>query len=416
MPDITRTPADSAAPVDQQRAERPTRATHLSLALLALALGGFAIGTTEFVTMGLLPQIADGVRISIPEAGHIVSAYALGVVVGAPTIAALTARLPRRTVLIGLMGGFAAVHLLTGLASSYGWLMVARFLGGLPHGAFFGIASVVAASMVRADRRTWAVSMVLLGLNVANVLGVPAATLLGQRVGWQWPYVMVGVIGVVTMLAVLLWVPRTPAQEGAGMASELGSLKKVQVWFALGIGAVGFGGMFATFSYITPTMVHLSGFAESTVPYILVIYGLGMTFGAMVAGRVAQYGLMRAMVVVLLLIAALLAVFGFLAQAKPTAVVAVFLLGFLPTVLVPMLQTRLMDVAQEGQSLAAALNHSTLNIANALGAWLGSIVLSAGYGYEWPSRLGAVLALLGVGLTIASAMVARRSHRRAVHA
>lgn len=402
--------------VDPAEAQGPVPTRHLALALLALALGGFAIGTTEFVTMGLLPQIADGVRISIPEAGHVVSAYALGVVVGAPTIAALTARAPRRTVLIWLMAGFAVVHLLTGLADSYGWLMVARFLGGLPHGAFFGIASVVAASMVRADRRTWAVSMVLLGLNVANVLGVPAATLLGQRVGWQWPYAMVGIIGLLTAGAVMLWVPRIPAPDGAGVAAELGSLRKVQVWFALGIGAVGFGGMFATFSYITPTMVHLSGFAESSVPYILVVYGIGMTFGAMAAGRVARHGLMRAMAGVLVLIAALLAVFGFLVQTKPTAIVAVFLLGFLPTVLVPMLQTRLMDVAQEGQSLAAALNHSTLNIANALGAWLGSVVLAAGYGYEWPSRLGAVLALLGVGLTVASALVARRSHRRAPQA
>lgn len=392
---------------------RRTRVSHLALALFALALGGFAIGTTEFVTMGLLPQIADGVGIGIPAAGHVVSAYALGVVIGAPLVAAATARLPRRSVLVGLMGGFALVHIATALAGSYGWLMLARFLGGLPHGAYFGIASVVAASLVPAHRRTWAVSMVLLGLNVANLIGVPIATLAGQHLGWRWPYVGVGVVGLLTVLAVLAWVPQVHAAEDASVRSELSALGRVQVWFALGIGAVGFGGMFATFSYITPTMTRLTGFAEATVPLILMVYGLGMTAGAMVAGRVAQYGLMRGIVTLLLLVALMLGLFGVAAHFKPTAVLFVFLLGFLPTVLVPMLQTRLMDVAHEGQSLAAALNHSTLNLANALGAWIGSLVLGAGLGYEWPSRVGALLALLGVGLAVGSGLLAlRQSGRR----
>ncbi|YAL82196.1 MFS transporter [Dermacoccaceae bacterium W4C1] len=389
---------------------RPARPVHLPLALLALAIGGFAIGTTEFVTMGLLPQIADGVGISIPEAGHVVSAYALGVVVGAPLFAAATAKLPRRSVLVGLMVFFAITHLLTAVATSYGSLVAVRFLSGLPHGAYFGIASVVAASMVAPNRRTWAVSMVLIGLNFANVVGVPLGTLLGQNLGWTWPYELVGVLALVTAVAVIAWVPQVPAADGAGVKSELSALRRPQVWFALGIGAVGFGGMFSTFSYITPTMTELSGFSEDVVPLILVVYGVGMTVGALVAGRVAQHGLLRGMVAMLLLIAVLLSVFGFVAHFKVGAVIAVFFLGFLPSVLVPMLQTRLMDVAQEGQSLAAALNHSTLNIANALGAWLGSVVLSAGLGYEWPSRVGALLALGGVALVVASAWLGRREH------
>lgn len=382
---------------------------HLGLALLALALGGFAIGTTEFVTMGLLPQIADGVHITIPAAGHVVSAYALGVVVGAPLIATLAARAPRKAQLVGLMVAFAAANVASALAGSYGTLMVARFLSGLPHGAYFGIGSVVAASLVAPHRRTWAVSMMLAGLTVANIIGVPLSTLLGQHFGWQYPYVFVGVISVACVAAVLAWVPRQPADEHASAAKELKALTRVQVWLALGIGTVGFGGMFATFSYITPTMTELAGFAEGTVPLILVVYGIGMTVGAAVAGRVAQFGMMRGIFGSLVCIAILLAVFGFLAQAKVTAVVAVFLLGFLPTILVPMLQTRLMDVAHEGQSLAAALNHSTLNMANALGAWLGSVVLDRGMGYEWPSRFGALLAVGGLIITAISALLQRRT-------
>ncbi|MDE9367585.1 MFS transporter [Luteipulveratus sp. YIM 133132] len=383
--------------------------SHVRLALLALALGGFGIGTTEFVTMGLLPQIADGVSIDIPTAGHVVSAYALGVVVGAPALAALTARLPRKPVLVWLMVLFAVGNFASALAPSYGTLLVGRFVAGLPHGAFFGLGSVVAASLVPAHRRTWAVAMMLAGLTVANILGVPVATLLGQHLGWQWPYALVALIAVLTVLAVLAWVPSQPADAGAGVAAELRSLRRPQVWLALAIGTVGFGGMFATFSYITPTMTELAGFGERTVPAILVVYGVGMTTGAFLAGRVAQRGIMRGIVLSLLAIAVLLAAFGFLAQTKVTAVPAVFLLGLVPTILVPMLQTRLMDVAHEGQSLAAALNHSTLNIANALGAWLGGVVLAAGYGYEWPSRLGAGLAVLGVLVAGFSAWLGRRA-------
>ena len=381
---------------------------HLRLALLALALGGFGIGTTEFVTMGLLPQIADGVDIDIPTAGHVVSAYALGVVVGAPTIAALTTRRPRKQVLIWLMVVFALGNLASALAPSYGVLMAGRFVSGLPHGAYFGLGSVVAASLVPAHRRTWAVAMMLAGLTVANILGVPIGTLLGQHLGWGWPYALVAVIAVVTVVALIAWVPAQPAEDGASVGAELRSLRKVQVWFALAIGTVGFGGMFATFSYITPTMTDLAGFSERAVPLLLVVYGVGMTTGAFLAGRVAQRGIMRGIVLSLVAIAVLLLAFGFAAQHRVTAVPAVFLLGLVPTVLVPMLQTRLMDVAHEGQSLAAALNHSTLNIANALGAWLGGAVLAAGYGYEWPSRLGAGLAVLGVLVAGASAWLGRR--------
>ena len=402
-----------ADPSRELGVDRVVSPGHVNLALLALAVGGFAIGTTEFVTMGLLPEVAEGVGIDIPTAGHVVSAYAAGVVVGAPVLATLGSKMPRKRLLLWLMGAFAVANVLSAFANSYGLLMVARFLSGLPHGAYFGVGSLVAASLVPPHRRTWAVSMMITGLTVANIVGVPVTTRIGQTYGWQWPYAAVGVIALVTVVAVWRWVPFCPPDGGVSMASELSALKRPQVWLALGIGTVGFGGMFATFSYISPTMTELGGFGRATIPLILALYGVGMTVGAVLSGPVSRIGLLRAINASLVTIAVMLFLFGPAVKASTaTALAAVFLLGLLPSVLVPMLQTRLMDVAHEGQALAAALNHSTLNIANALGAWLGSIVLSAGLGYEWPSRVGGVLAVAGIGIAIWSALL-QRSTRRA---
>ncbi len=402
---------DTLIPAPTTRA--PRHRSRANLALLALAVGGFAIGTTEFVTMGLLPEVAAGTGTDIPTAGHYVSAYALGVVVGAPLIAVLAARLRRKTVLLGLMVWFAIANAASGFVSEYGWLMLARFLSGLPHGAFFGIGSLVAASLVAKERRTWAVAMMLIGLGAANIVGVPLTTLLGQNVGWQAPYWVVGAIGVATVLALWAWVPWQPLDGTASMRGELTALTRLQVWLALLIGVVGFGGMFATYSYIAPTMTELSRFPAAFVPVVLAIYGVGMVSGMVVSGRVAHLGVLRGIIVSLSAIAVMLAIFGPLAHIQGLALAMVFALGFLPSILVPLLQTRLMDVAQDGQSLAAALNHSTLNIANALGAWLGSVVLSAGLGYEWPSRVGAFLAVAGVGIAVLSAVLGRRSARPA---
>jgi MFS transporter, DHA1 family, inner membrane transport protein len=402
------TEASIVQDIDLVDVEVPASNQHVNLAIFALAIGGFAIGTTEFVTMGLLPQIASGVGITIPAAGHVVSAYALGVVVGAPLIATLAARMQRKSVLVWLMVAFAAGNIASSMAASYPQLMLARFLSGMPHGAFFGIGAVVAASLVPIHRRTWAVSMMLAGLTVASIIGVPLTTWVGQHFGWQWPYALVGVIALATVAAIWAWVPHRPAAGDASMRAELRSLRRLQVWLALLIGTVGFGGMFATYAYIAPTMTELTGYPSAAVPVILAIYGIGMTTGAFLSGRVAAHGLMRGIFLCLAMIAVILALFGYAAHNKVTAVLVVFLLGMVPTILVPMLQTRLMDVAHEGQSLAAALNHSTLNMANALGAWLGSVVLEAGYGYEWPSRVGVVLALASMGIAAISVLVGRR--------
>jgi DHA1 family inner membrane transport protein len=250
--------------------------------------------------------------------------------------------------------------------------------------------------------------MMLIGLSVANVIGVPVTTVLGQQLGGPVPYWVVGLIGAVTVLAVWRWVPFQQTRRGASMLSELSALKRLQVWFALLIGVVGFGGMFATYSYITPTMTELAGFRETFVPVLLGIYGLGMVAGVLLSGRIARIGVMRGIILGMAAIALMLAVFGPAVHVQWLALPMVFVLGLLPSVLVPLLQTRLMDVARDGQSLAAALNHSTLNLANALGAWLGSLVLAAGWGYEWPSRVGAILAVLGVGIALLSVAVERR--------
>ncbi|MEI2825235.1 MAG: MFS transporter [Dermatophilaceae bacterium] len=380
-------------------------------AIFALAVGGFAIGTTEFVTMGLLPQVAAGTGVDIPTAGHYVSAYAAGVVVGAPIIAVLAAKAPRKTVLVALMVAFAVANVASGFVDTYAPLMVARFISGMPHGAFFGLGSLVAASLVPPHRRTWAVAMILIGLAVANVVGVPLTTLLGQRIGWQVPFWIVGAIGAACVVAMVAWLPHEAVTGEESFRDELRALTRVQVWLALAIGTVGFGGMFSTYAYITPTMTELAGIPLGWIPVVLAIYGLGMVTGMVTAGRVAHLGIMRGIIGSLAAIAVMLAVFGYAAHSPVLAVIFVYILGVLPSILVPLLQTRLMDVAHEGQGLAAALNHSTLNTANALGAWLGSLVLAAGWGYEWPSRVGAMLAVLGLGIAVLSAALGRRTAR-----
>ncbi|MDQ2836390.1 MAG: MFS transporter [Actinomycetota bacterium] len=403
----------ASGPTAPNPTAQPPAARHANLAILALAIGGFAIGTGEFVSMGLLPNIASGVSISIPQAGHVISAYAIGVVVGAPLIAAFGARLPRKRLLWWLMGMFTLGNLASALAPGYHSLLLARFFAGLPHGAFFGIGAVVGASLVPPNRRARAISMMLTGLTVSNIVGVPLTTLVGQQWGWRWPYALVGVLSMLTLFAVLLWLPVRPPEPGVSMRSELSALRQPQVWLALLVGTVGFGGMFATYSYITPTLTTLAHFSETAVTGLLAVYGLGMTVGMVLGGRLADRALMPSLYGGLLATAVVLFGFGFVVHTKPGAVLGIFVFGITGSLLVPMLQTRLMDVARDGQSLAAALNHSTLNLANALGAWIGGLVLSHGLGYEWPSRVGSLLAIAGLFIALGSGWLDRVQARQA---
>ncbi|MCU1677152.1 MAG: putative efflux protein [Frankiales bacterium] len=381
------------------------------VSITSLAIGGFAIGTTEFVSMGVLPQIASDVHATIPAAGHLITAYALGVVVGAPLLAILGARLPRKTQLLLLMAGIGLGNLASALAPSYDTLLVARFVSGLPHGAYFGVGGVVAASLVAPERRGRAMSNMMLGLTIANIVGVPISTLLGQSLGWRATYFAVTVIAIVTVLAIARYVPFAPAHHGANFRSELTALRRLQVWLTLITGAVGFGGFFAVYSYITPTLTEVSGYKLVAVPIVLSLFGVGMTIGNVVGGRLADWSIPGAIYIGLGSVIGTLLVFTHTAHSVVPAAITVFVLGGTGSLMVPALQTRLMDAAHHGQNLAGSLNHSALNIANALGAFLGGLVIAAGYGYTAPAVVGALLAVAGAGVFTAALVTARRVPR-----
>ena len=381
----------------------------VGLALFALAMGGFAIGTTEFVSMGLLPQLADGVDVSIPTAGHVISAYALGVVVGAPLIAVFGARLPRRELLVGLMLVFLIGNAASALAIDFTSLTLARFFSGLPHGAYFGVASLVAAGLVTADRRGQAVSLVMLGLAVSNVAGVPAATWLGQNAGWRSAYWLVSALAALTAVLVLWLVPHIAANREATGRNELRAFKNPQVLLTLLAGAIGFGGMFAMYTYIAPTVTQLAGLDESLVPLYLLVFGSGMVVGTPLGGRLADWSVFRSTLAGAVLVGLTLVVFSVTAQWFLPGLITVFLLSTFSSVLVVGLQMRLMQVAGDAQTIGAAMNHSSLNLANALGAWLGGAVVAAGYGYRAPALVGAGLAVAGLLVLLVSATLDRRT-------
>lgn len=378
-------------------------------ALFALAVGGFGIGTTEFATMGLLPQVADGLGISIPTAGHAITAYALGVVVGAPAITAVAARMPRRRLLLLLMIAFAAGNALSALAPTPDTLIVARFLAGLPHGAYFGVASVVAASLVPPGRRGSAISLVMAGLTIANIAGVPAATLAGQQLGWRWAYAGVAVIGLLTVLAVRTWVPQTPAPKDASIARELTAFRRPQLLLALLTGAVGFGGMFALYSYISPTLTEVAGVGEGAVPWVLALFGLGMTTGAVFGGRFIDRSPQRTMIGGLVAMGSVLAIYALTATSPVAAVGLVFVVGITTQTVAGAITVHLMDVSPDAPSLAAASTHSALNIANASGAWLGGMVIAAGHGYLATAWLGAGLCAAGLAVALTGVAAGRRT-------
>lgn len=353
--------------------------------------------------MGLLPQLARGVDVAIPTAGHAISSYALGVVVGAPVVAFFGAHLPRRGLLIALMLLFFVGNAATALAGSYPSLLAARFLAGVPHGAYFGVASLVAADLVHQSRRGRAVSQVMMGLAVSNVAGVPVATWLGQHAGWRAAYWAVAAVGLLTAVLVVWRVPHHPGTPGASGRSELRAFRDPQVVLTLLVGAVGFGGMFAMFTYIAPTVTEVAGLPESRVPLYLLAFGLGMVAGTSIGGRLADWSIMRALLLSATMLGVTLLAFTQTARWFLPGLVTVFVLQIFASVLVVNLQMRLMQVAGEAQTIGAAMNHASLNVANALGAWLGGVVVAAGYGYRAPSLVGAGLSFAGLLILLASA-------------
>ncbi|WKX69987.1 MFS transporter [Streptomyces sp. XD-27] len=381
----------------------------MPLALLALAISAFGIGTTEFVMMGLLPNVADDLGTSVPTAGYLVSAYALGVVVGAPLLTALGSRIPRKRMLIALMALFTVGNLASALAPNFGLLIAGRLLAGLPHGAFFGVGSVVAARLVSEGRQARAVATMFLGLTVANIVGVPAATLLGQHLGWRATFLVVTGIGLVAMAALARLVPEIPRDQQAGLRRELGALRDRQVLLGLLTAVFGFAGVFAVYSYLASMMTEVTGFAESSVTIVLALFGIGMTLGALVAGPLTDRALRPTLYGSLAALALVLVAFDFTVHVKWAAMATVVVLGAVGFMTTTPLQMLVMDKARHAPTLAAASNHSAFNLANAGGAWLGGAAIAAGWGWTSPTLVGAALAVAGLAIAVTAGLMDRAS-------
>ncbi|MFI7604529.1 MFS transporter [Micromonospora sp. NPDC049366] len=380
----------------------------MPLALLALAIGAFGIGTTEFVIMGLLQQVAHDFNVSIPTGGLLVTGYALGVLVGAPLMTVLGTKIPRKRMLMLLMVLFIAGNLLSAFAPSFAVMLIGRVVASLAHGAFFGIGSVVAADLVAPQRRAGAIAMMFTGLTVANVVGVPLGTLVGQSAGWRVTFGIVAAIGVVGLLGVARLVPDVPKPQGVRLRHEVAALRNTQVLLAMAMTVLGFGGVFAAITYIAPMMTHVAGFSDGSVTGLLVLFGLGMVGGNLVGGRFADRALMPMLYVSLGALAVVLGLFTLTAHDKVAAAVTVTLIGALGFATVPPLQKRVLDQAQGAPTLASAVNIGAFNLGNALSAWLGGLVISAGLGYTAPNWVGALLAAGALVLAVLSAALERR--------
>ena len=377
-------------------------------ALLALAIGAFGIGTTEFVVMGMLPEIADGLGVSVPSVGLLISAYAVGVVIGAPTLTALGVRFTPRQTLIALMALFVVGNALSALAPTYETLAAARVVTALAHGSFFGVGAVAARRLVAPERGTSAISLMISGLTMANVVGVPLGTFVAQQTSWRLVFAAIAVIGLVTIAGLLAWLPGDVGEPG-NLRSELAAFRRGQVWLVLGLTVIGFSALFAVYSYVSPILTELSGIPVEWVTPVLALFGVGTTVGTLAGGRLGdRYGF-SSVTVGLLATAAVLVAFAFLARSPLVAVVLLVLFGMLAFALGPIVLNAVIEAARvPGGSLVSAANQGAFNLANALGAALGAGVLSAGLGYTAPIWVGAVLALVGAGI----AVVARAADRR----
>ena len=404
-------PTATETPTIVPQEERPTRLSRVpaGVSLAALALGGLAIGTTEFASMGVLPGFASDLGVSVPTAGIAISAYALGVVVGAPLITLIGARWPRKQMVVVLAVALVVFNALSAIAPSFLPFVGLRFLSGLPHGAYFGAAAVLGSALVPPAKRARALATVMLGLTIANIVGVPAATWLGEMFGWRSAYVAVTVVALITVLAVVTLVPSPAGDHGGSLGGELTALRRPQVWLTLGVIAAGFGGLFAVYSYISPILTNQAGVSPTTIPLLLGALGVGMTIGNIAGGRFAEKAPRATIAIALVAYAAVLVAFTMAAHNAVTATIGLFALGFVGMSAGPALMGRLIDFAAEGPSLAAASFHSAFNVANAVGAALGGVVLAAGLGYDAPAAVGAVLPLIGLGVLAISVALERRT-------
>ncbi len=381
----------------------------MPLALLALAVASFGVGTTEFVIMGLLPELARDLGVTIPQAGLLITGYALGVVVGGPIIAIATAKLSRKSTLIGLTALFVVGNMLCAVAPSYALLMAARVVTAFGHGAFFGIGSIVAASLVPRERRAQAMAMLFAGLTLANILGVPAGTAIGQAFGWRATFWVVVAIGLVAVAAISLFVPKTGADEApTSLASEFRVFRDSQVWLAMAISVVTSASLFAVFTYIAPILQTITGISPGSTTIVLLLFGVGITIGNLVGGRLADWRLMETIIGALALLALVLLQFAFTSHFEIASAVTVFVWGVVFFILIPPLQMRVIECASAAPNLASTLNQGAFNLGNAFGAWIGGAALTLGFGYDRLPIVGAVLALAALAIAIASRRVGQR--------
>jgi DHA1 family inner membrane transport protein len=389
----------------------------MPLGLVALAIGAFGIGLTEFVIMGLLPEVARDFAVSEAAAGWLISGYALGVVVGALGLTAATIRLPRKPVLLALVVLFIVGNILTAVASDYGIAMTGRVLAALSHGAFFGIGSVVAAGLVAPEKRAGAIAIMFTGLTAANVLGVPFGTFLGQQFGWRSTFWVIAGIGILAFAGIAALVPAmADSQQRISLRRELRAFRSAQVWLSLAVTVLAFGGMFGAFTYIAYTLTDVSGFAATAVPWLLVLFGAGLVAGNWVGGRLADRRLDATLTAFIGALVIVLVAFALLAGSQPATVVALVLMGAFGFGTVPGLQSRVMDYAGGAPTLASGANIGAFNIGNALGAWAGGVGISAGLGYTAPLWIGAAISGTGLVVMVVAAVAAARARtaRRAL--
>ncbi|WP_233880229.1 MFS transporter [Paraburkholderia flagellata] len=384
----------------------------MPLPLLALAVAAFGIGTTEFVIMGLLPDVARDLSVSIPAAGMLVSAYALGVTIGAPIVAIAVANVPRKQALMRLIGIFIVGNLLCALAPNYSILMAARIVTAFCHGAFFGIGSVVAAGLVAPNRRAQAIALMFTGLTLANVLGVPLGTALGQIAGWRTTFWAVTAIGILAAAALQVCLPAKIEMQKASLVHEFGVLKNPQVLMVLGMSVLASASLFAVFTYITPILEDVTGFSPHEVTFVLLLFGLGLTVGSTLGGKLADWKLMRSLLTFLAMIAVVLAVFSLTMHDTIAAMATIFVWGILAFAIVPPLQMLIVNRASDAPNLASTLNQGAFNLGNAGGAWIGGVAISAGAPLTALPWVGVATAFAALALTLVSAQIDRRTRRR----
>ncbi|WP_147321438.1 MFS transporter [Arenibacter sp. A80] len=369
-------------------------------ALLALGVGGFGIGMTEFVIMGILPDVANSLQISIPQAGHFISAYALGVVIGAPTLTAMSGKWPAHKVLLFLMLWFTVFNTLSAFSTDYVTLMIARFLSGLPHGAFFGIGAVVAGKLAKEGKAAQAIATMFAGLTIANVIGVPIGTYLGHHYNWNLSFLMVGIVGIAAMACIYFWIPKMEKSSSAGFFKDLQVFKRVEIWLLILLTTIGTGGFFAWYSYIAPLLTNVSGHSESMVSYAMILAGIGMVFGNFIGAKMAEiFSPLKAVIISLSLMVMVL-IINFLVAANPVAIlILTFIIGIVSFMVGTPIQLAIIRASKGSEMLGSSMNQSAFNMGNASGAFFAGLPIAMGFGFTSASLVGALMA--GTGITIA---------------